>query len=242
MGSTVDTPETEQPTEYVTFGRTLIDGVPVGEGLMFHRDSPTLKLLTETPYPLISNPQRGEYGAALATAEDTDGEFVRAITITPPGARGPPEHVHPAYAETFEVIEGELVLELLGVPRTVTAGQQATVEAGTPYTFRNESDSDTTFTVESRPAGRLSDVVALLFGLAHEGKLPDSGHPSFLQAMVMADELGDDTVFTSPPPAIQSVMATMVAPIGRRLGYRASYPKYADDRFWEDHVEQPPAA
>jgi hypothetical protein len=58
--------------------------------------------------------------------------------------------------------------------------------------------------------------------------------------MVMADELGDDTVFTSPPPVLQSVMATIFAPIGRVLGYRSQYPEYLNEAFWDAHVEQLP--
>lgn len=237
-----DTSETEQASEFITFGRRLVDGEPVDEGLTFPRDSPTVEILADTPYPLISNPQRGEYGAALVTAEDTDGEYIRAIGITPPGAEGPPEHFHRNYAETFEVVEGELVVEVDSKVQSLAAGETATVEAGTPHTFRNESDAYTSFIIESRPAGRLNDVIALLFGLAHDGKLPKSGQPSFLQAMVMADELGDDTVFTSPPPALQSVMATVFAPIGRLLGYRSQYPEYLDEAFWVAHVEQPPGS
>jgi mannose-6-phosphate isomerase-like protein (cupin superfamily) len=167
MGSTTETSGTEQAAEFITFGRRLVDGEPVDEGLTFPRDSPTVKLLADSPHPLISNPQRGEYGAALATAEETGGEYIRAIGITPPGAEGPPEHFHRTYVETFEVVEGELVAEIDSDVQSLPAGETVTGEAGTPHTFRNESDAYTSFIVESRPAGRLNDVITLLFGLAH---------------------------------------------------------------------------
>ncbi|MDZ7701350.1 MAG: cupin domain-containing protein [Halobacteriales archaeon] len=235
------TQSTETSSEPVTFGRTLVDGDPVDDGLTFPADSPTLAALADATSPLISNPVRGEYGAALVTAEESDGERSRALAITPPGAQGPPEHYHPGFAETFEVVEGEFVFEVEGEPSTLAAGESVTIEPGTPHTFRNESASYATCVVESRPAGRLEEVVQLLFGLAHEGKLPDSGRPSFFQAMVMADEMDDDTVFTSPPPAVQSAMATVFAPLGRLLGYRDTYPEFAEDTFWEARVEQPPS-
>lgn len=226
--------------ETVTFGRTLVDGEPVDEGVTLPADSPILDLLATATSPLVSNPALGEYGAALVTAEETDGEYMRGLLIAPPGANGPAEHIHPNYAETFEVIEGEFVFQIAGEPRTVRAGESITVEAGTPHTFGNESDAYASFTVESRPAGRLEEVVKLLFGLAHDGKITASGRPPFLQAMVLGAELGDDTVFTSPPPAVQSVLVTLLAPIGRLLGYRAHYPRYDEDAFWETRVEQPP--
>lgn len=227
--------------ETVTFGRTLVDGEPVDDGLTFPADSPTLEMLARATSPLISNPQLGEYGAALVTTAETDGEYARALAITPPGAQGPAEHYHPGYAESFEVVEGEFVVEIEGDPRSLPAGESLTVEAGTRHTFRNESDSYATCIIESRPAGRLEEVVQLLFGLGHDGKLAASGRPGFLQAMVMADEMGDDTVFTSPPPAVQRVMAAVLGPIGRLVGYRSSSPEYESDAFWEAYVEQPPS-
>lgn len=231
---------TESTPATVTFGRTLVDGVPVDDGLTFPVDSPTVELLAEASSPLISNPVLGEYGAALVEAEDVDGAFMRALAITPPGAAGPAEHYHPYYDESFEVVEGEFVFEVEGDPQTLGPGESVTVEAGTEHTFRNESDSYATCVVETRPAGRLGDVVQLLYGLAHDGRLPESGRPSFLQAMVMADEMGDDTIFTSPPPEVQRLLAAVFAPLGRLMGNRAHYPAYAEDSFWEERVEQLP--
>jgi len=237
-----DAARTERPSvETVTFGRTLADGEPADDGLTFPADSPTVALLAGASSPLISNPVLGEYGAALVAAEDVDGAFMRAVAITPPGAAGPAEHYHPHYAESFEVVEGEFVFEVEGEPQTLGPGESVTVVAGTPHTFRNESDSYATCVVEAQPAGRLEDVIQLLYGLAHDEELPASGRPSFLQAMVMADEMGDDTIFTSPPPAVQRVLAAVFAPLGRLVGYRAYYPAYAEDSFWEERVEQLPA-
>ena len=229
---------TESSSGTVTFGRTLVEGEPVDDGLMFPVDSPPVELLAGAASPLISNPVLGEYGAALVQPKEVDGEYMKALAITPPGATGPAEHYHPDYDERFEVVEGEFVFEVDGEPRTLGAGESVTVEAGTPHTLRNESESHATCVLEARPEGRLTDVVQLLFGLAHDGKLPESGQPSFFQAMVMAKAMGDDTVFTSPPPIVQRMLATVFGPIGRLLGYRATYPNYEDDAFWETRVEQ----
>lgn len=234
-------PTAESSPETVTFGRTLVEGEAADDGLTFPVDSPTVELLAEAASPLISNPVLGEYGAALVDPEEVDGEYMEALAITPPGATGPAEHYHPGYDERFEVVEGEFVFEVKGEPRTLGPGESVAVEAGTPHTFRNESESYATCVLEARPAGRLTDVVQLLFGLAHDGKLPESGQPSFFQAMVMAEEMGDDTVFTSPPPVLQRILARVFGPIGRLLGYRATYPEYEDDAFWETRVEQLPA-
>lgn len=91
----------------------------------------------------------------------------------------------------------------------------------------------------ARPAGHLGEVIGTLFGLAHEGKLTDDGRPRLLQAMVLTDELADDTVFTSPPPVIARALSALLAPIARARGYAAIYPKYDEASFWEALVEQP---
>lgn len=239
MNSTTGS-ETESTPETVTFGRTLVDGEPIDDGLVFSTDSPTVELLETATTPMFSNPLLGEYAAGLVTPDETDGEYTRGLGIFPPGADGPAEHYHPSYDETFEVVEGEFSIEVDGESQLVSAGESVTVEAGIPHTFSNESDTYASCIIEARPAARLSEVVHLLFGLAHDGKLAESGQPSFFQAMVMAEEFSDDTVFTSPPPAVLKVLATIFAPIGRLMGYQAEYQKYNDDDFWKTHVEQPP--
>jgi hypothetical protein len=60
-----------------------------------------------------------------------------------------------------------------------------------------------------------------------------------MQAMVIGSEYADDTVFTNPPPNITIPVARALAPIGRLLGYRPTYPKYAEESWWNARVEQP---
>jgi hypothetical protein len=60
-----------------------------------------------------------------------------------------------------------------------------------------------------------------------------------MHALVIGSEQADDTVFTNPPPNLAIPMAKALAPIGRLLGYRPTYPKYAEERLWRAYVEQP---
>lgn len=148
---TTSTADSGRP-ETVTFGRTLVDGTPMDDGLTFPSDSPPLDVLADATAPLISNPQLGEYAAALTMADDTDGEYSRGLIITPPGAQGPAEHFHPNYDEHFEVVEGEFIVEINGEPQTVHAGEKLTVEAGLVHTFRNEPHSYASVIGEALPA------------------------------------------------------------------------------------------
>lgn len=223
----------------VTFGRTIVDGTPSGEGVTVDADGPTAAILSQITSPLISNPAVGEWTAVLVDGSGTDGEYERGLAIYAAENRGPPEHVHPTYEERFEVLEGTFRFVLNGEQKILTAGEQLTVPPGNPHTFSNESDDVGSCIIETRPAGDIQGVIATLSGLAHDGKLSPAGKPRFLQGLVMAHELADDTVFTSPPPALQRLFAAIGAPIARHAGYRATYSTYLDESFWTERVEQP---
>lgn len=223
----------------ITFGRTLVDGEPTGSGVTVDAEGPTAELITQITSPVISNPAVGEWTAALVRGEETDGAYERGLAIYSGTNEGPPEHVHPNYEELFEVVEGEFVFCIDGKRRRLTAGDHLTVPRGTPHTFRNESEGIASCIVETRPAGTISDVIATLSGLAHDGKLTESGTPRFLQAVVMGEKFADDTVFTSPPPILQRLVSIALAPVARRAGYRATYPRYLDAAYWTERVEQP---
>lgn len=225
----------------VSFGRTLVDGEPADSSpkIELDTDSPTLARLRQATGPLTSNPVTGEWGAQLVDAEEVDGDYSRSLGIFPSGASGPDEHVHPNCAETFSVVEGEVVFTLDGTDQTLGAGASVTIEAGTPHTFRNDSESLASVEVEIRPSEDTTGVINALFGMAHEDKVTDTGTPKFLHTMVFADATAQDTYFTSPPRPIMKLLTAIFAPIGRALGYQAINPKYLDESFWHDHVEQP---
>jgi hypothetical protein len=50
----------------------------------------------------------------------------------------------------------------------------------------------------------------------------------------MGDEFSDDTRFSSPPRPVQDAFHAVVAPVGRALGYRATYERFLDDEYWRD--------
>lgn len=225
----------------ITIGRTLDgSGEPIpGTGLKIDADGPTAKKLRERIGPLMSNPVTGEWVAGLVTPEDTNGEYTTGLGLFSPGNAGPPAHYHVFYEESFHVVEGEFVIVQDGVEHPVSAGDTHPVPPGAEHTFRNVGDAAGAVAVTSTPPGGARDVIATLFGMAHEGMLNDRGQPGFLQGMVSAAATMDDTVFTSPPPAITKPLARLVAPAARALGYQAVHEPYASDEFWTAHVEQP---
>lgn len=228
-------------TNKIVIGKTLdAKGNPIeGSGIELQADGPTVEFLKDSIVPFISNPITGEYAAVLADPDENGGEFFKALCIGPKTVSGPPEHFHPHYAEEFEVVEGEFIFVLQGKRINLKPGESITVKPGEVHTFYTSGVYDiNSCIVFARPAGQIKAVVLTLFGLAHEGKLSKKGAPQFWQAMAMASELGEDTVFTSPPPVIQKVMGAVFGPVAKLLGHRAIHPEKLENSYWKDKVEQ----
>ncbi|WP_424018688.1 cupin domain-containing protein [Halorientalis pallida] len=225
----------------VTVGRTIDEsGDPIPDtGIDIDPDGPIADRLADRTGPLISNPITGEWVTELVPAAATDGESATGIGIFAAGNDGPPEHYHVGYEESFEVLRGEFRFEVDGDVRHATAGDELTVPEEVPHTFRNVGDGIGVTVTTTRPAGQTQDVITTLYGLAHEGKLDEDAQPGLLQGLAMTAATSDDTVFTSPPPAVTIPVATVLGPVANALGYRATYPKYQSESFWERHVEQP---
>lgn len=226
-------------TYTVTFGRTLVDGRVVDNGLTLSVDSPTLSYLQRAATPLTSNPVWGEYSAGLVRGDDSNGEYEQVLTIARPGNLGLPEHAHPDGEEHVELIEGTVVIERDGEQRTLRSGASMTIEAGTPHTIRNESKEVASWVTEIRPADALEATLRTLGGLAHDGKLRQDSSLGLLQAIVLVDAVGDGTVFTSMSASLQRYAAWVVAPLSRVIDTYTSDKGYGD-AFWIAHVEQPP--
>lgn len=182
----------------------------------------------------FTNPATGEEIEVREVGRDDRGEVLRARLTVQPGGTGPPRHVHPVIEEEFHVESGELTVWLDGELRTLAPGDSARVPPGTPHGFENRSDRPVVFEGVARPGLRLIHVLATLFGLAQDGEVDDDGAPGFLQAMVFAREMRDVLYLVSPPYPVQRALWTVFAPLGRALGYRATYDRYLRPAFWED--------
>ncbi len=207
-------------------------------GIELNIDGPTAKLLQEVRTPLFSNPITGEIAGVLTFPQETNGQFMKGLLVSPKGALGPPEHYHPNYTEDFSIVEGGFIFQHNKEKILVKAGEKLSVQPNISHTFRPSDHPVNTFVVLVKPPGLLTELVKTLFGLAHDGKLNNKGEPGFMQAMALARSLSEDTIFTKPPLVVQKVMASLFAPIASLLGYKAIYPEYINDSFWQKRVEQ----
>src|SRR4051812_26679037 len=109
--------------------------------------------------PVIRKPAQGRTSAVvgdvyrfLATGEDTNGRYALWESIVPPGG-GPPPHVHSREEEGFHVLGGEITFRVGDERLAATEGTFANMPAGTPHSFKNESNRPAKMLISVTPAG-----------------------------------------------------------------------------------------
>lgn len=171
------------------------------------------------------NPVTKERAIILERASDNATGRARAEMTALVGARVLGEHRHPGSVERFTVLEGELTMRLDGKTSLLREGESAEIRAGQWHDWWNAADRDARVLVEVEPGARFAHMLETLFGLAQLGHVDAKGVPNLLQLSLIGREFSDTVQFRRPPPPVQRVVFGAVAPIARRLGYRATYPQ-----------------
>ena len=186
------------------------------------------------------NPVTGEYGYTRIGTEETGGKLLVSDLRVRPGGAVLGAHLHPTIDERFTVVSGKIGYMLGDQRGVLEAGQSADLPKGIPHDWWNAGDEEARVIVEIRPAARFEEMVITLFGLAAEGKTNKKGVPNPLQLAVISQEFADVVQFMSPPPALQKVLFAVLAPLGRALGYKASYPHHRQRSLGTVEVEPLP--
>jgi mannose-6-phosphate isomerase-like protein (cupin superfamily) len=188
----------------------------------------------------FENPVTGEYGYIRLGTEETNGELIVSDLRVRVGGAVLGAHRHPTIDERFTVLEGKIGYMLDGKKGVLGAGETADLPRGVYHDWWNAGDEEARVIVEIRPGRRFEQMVITLFNLAREGKTNNKGVPNPLQMAVIAQEFKDVVQFMSPPPAVQSALFGVLAPIGRMLGYKAIYPHHSQMPVESMEVESLP--
>ena len=171
----------------------------------------------------ITNTRTGQIMRFAKTAAETNGELLRIDCISPPSETREPEHIHPLQENRFEIISGSCTFRVDGKERLAKAGDVVIVPPGTRHHFWNSGVEDAHYMQDFRPAGTIAEFFDTFFALARDGKLNEKGIPDFFHVSVIALAHKNDIRLTSPPWALQYILYLLLAPIGRMMGFRASY-------------------
>jgi quercetin dioxygenase-like cupin family protein len=179
----------------------------------------------------IENPISGERITWRETAVSSGGELLAFDLELQPGAAVAAEHLHLRQEERFAVAAGTIGLSVSGRETALGPGEEVIVPPGTAHHWWNGGDEGAVVGVELRPALESEVFFETLFGLARDGKTNAKGIPGLLQIAVAYADLGEScSRLTRPPVSVQRLVLTPLAPIGRMLGRRATYPAYSPDR------------
>lgn len=176
---------------------------------------------------LYENHVTGERAVVLRGDEDGAGASGLVHLTVRPGGAVVGEHVHPYIQERFRVVSGRLEARVDGIEPTLEEGEEATVRAGIPHDWWNASSAEASVLVEVSPAEPgFEAMIGTLWGLANDGRTNAKGLPNPLQLALTGQEFADVIRFTHPPAVVQKLVFGLLGSIGRRRGYRGTYPRH----------------
>ena len=151
---------------------------------------------------------------------EREGEGLWVHTRLEPGGNLP-EHFHPTLTETWEVVDGSAGVKLDGTWRELTPDNgPVLVNPYARHALRNTSGATVRLRCWVTPPGRLEEFLTESARAAQEGLYNGHNLPTGLRgaAWVSAFALRfrDETVMTSPPPAVQKVVLPVAARLTRR--------------------------
>jgi quercetin dioxygenase-like cupin family protein len=171
----------------------------------------------------LTNAVTGETLVFRTTSADSNGERVVVETFVEPNGAVAAAHVHPAQDELFEVLGGEVEFRLGKQTVVAKPGDRVLVPAGTPHRFRNLGKETAHFVCEVTPALEFEQLIETMFSLAADGKVNRKGLPNPLRLAVIARHHFGDVRLPFPPAWLQRLGLGLGAPLGRLIGYRATY-------------------
>src|SRR4028119_992769 len=175
----------------------------------------------------IENPIAGERVTFLATAEETDGEYLRIRNETSAGAQGTVMHYHLAYTEAFEVLKGRLDM-CVGSKENhlvLAEGESAFVPLNTAHRFWNSSTEPVVFEVEIRPARNFEKALRAQFGLVQDDKTNQKAIPKNILELALIYELSESYI-VGMPLFLQKAIFGALARVARWLGYDPEFSRY----------------
>ena len=171
----------------------------------------------------LRNEVTGETLVFRTTSAETNGESVVVECFVEPEGAVAAAHLHPGQEERFEVLAGELRFRVGKSTIVARPGDRILVPAGMPHRFEKVGEETAHFVCEVSPALGFERLIETMFSLAADGKVNRKGLPSPLRLAVIARHHFDDVRLPFPPAWLQRLGLAMGAPLGRLLGFRATY-------------------
>lgn len=126
------------------------------------------------------NPVLGIRTEFLELFEETNGKRTVTESVVQPG-KGIPLHYHRDFTEYYEVLDGEMKMQIGKQTRTLRKGDYLLVPAKTSHRYYNESENPARFKAVIQPGNFGSQLlITVLNGLARDGQVNKKGLPKSL--------------------------------------------------------------
>jgi mannose-6-phosphate isomerase-like protein (cupin superfamily) len=164
----------------------------------------------------IYNPVQQDYATFLKTSAETGGEVsLLEVEVAPGGGNG--LHYHAEFSEGFEVLEGELGVQVGDKQKVLKPGEKAVVPPDTLHRFYNATSEPVRFLVEVKPGhSGFEDALRIAYGLASDGEVTSDGTPKDFLTLAYIVQISG-TKLNGPLAVLQPVFGVL-AKIAERRG------------------------
>ncbi len=140
----------------------------------------------------IHNPITSERITFLQTSKQTSGAKTLVEIEVGPKGQGPPLHFHKQFVEIFTMTKGEMQVVLNKKVFTLKEGETCRINKGEIHKFWSESEYPVIFQGVLEPGSEdFEHAITIMFGLAKDGYLTQSGIPKRIAHGLIIAELGD---------------------------------------------------
>jgi quercetin dioxygenase-like cupin family protein len=155
----------------------------------------------------------------VAYSFERDGDNLWVYTWMEDGGHLP-EHFHPIHEERWEVLEGSASVKLDRTWHALRPEDGPIVVApNVKHELKNSSGTQARLRTEVLPALRLEEFLTESAQAARDGLYNARNMPTSWRGAVwvadFAQRFRDETVMTSPPPALQRIVTPLVARFAR---------------------------
>jgi quercetin dioxygenase-like cupin family protein len=171
----------------------------------------------------ITNVRTGQKMFFRKTGRETNGTLLEIECFSPPSDVKEPEHIHPVQESTCEVISGKLHFQINGKMQTVVPGEVIIIPASIPHYFWNGDETEAHYIQRFRPSLQIDTFFRTYFALARDNKLNKKGLPNLFLISLISLNHQNEIRLVKPPWALQKFIFSVLAPIGKVLGYKPSY-------------------
>jgi len=171
----------------------------------------------------IMNTRTGQIMIFRKTGADTKEELLEIECFNPKSNEREPLHIHPKQESYCEVISGRLHFLIDGKEIILEPGEHLTIASGIPHCFWNEDEDEAHHIQRFVPALNIAGFFDTFFALSRDGKLNKNGIPNLFHASIIILAHKDEIRLANPPWALQYLAYSVLAAIGKLMGYCAEY-------------------